>query len=107
MQGIEYVQFVKKHAVNSEFFFKPIAFVRPVEYNKQCITMFRGGKMEFMTASQAAKLWHISQRRVQILCAEGRIPGVFKLGEAWAIPADVEKPTDKRKKMENDSNEHT
>ena len=107
MQGIEYVQFVKKHAVNSEFFFKPIAFVRPVEYNKQCITMFRGGKMEFMTASQAAKLWHISQRRVQILCAEGRIPGVFKLGEAWAIPADVEKPTDKRKKMENESNEHT
>jgi DNA (cytosine-5)-methyltransferase 1 len=69
--------------------------------------MFRGGKMEFMTASQAAKLWHISQRRVQILCAEGRIPGVFKLGEAWAIPTSVEKPTDKRKKMENDKNEHT
>ena len=69
--------------------------------------MFRGGKMEFMTASQAAKLWHISQRRVQILCAEGRIPGVFKLGETWAIPADVEKPADKRKKMENESNEHT
>lgn len=98
---------MKKCVTLSEFFIKPIAFVRPVEYNKYCITMFRGGKMEFMTASQAAKLWHISQRRVQILCAEGRIPGVFKLGEAWAIPADVEKPTDKRKKMENDSNEHT
>lgn len=71
------------------------------------MTMLRGGKMEFMTASQAAKLWHISQRRVQILCAEGRIPGVFKLGEAWAIPTNVEKPIDKRKKMENDKNEHT
>ena len=68
--------------------------------------MFRGGKMEFMTANQAAKLWHISQRRVLILCSEGRIPGVFNLGEAWAIPADVEKPTDKRKKMEKDNNEH-
>lgn len=66
--------------------------------------MFRGGKMEFMTASQAAKQWHISQRRVQILCSEGRLPGVFKLGEAWAIPADVEKPIDKRKKMEKDNN---
>ena len=86
------------------FFLKPIAFIRPVEYNKGCIIMFRGGKMEFMTASQAAKQWHISQRRVQILCSEGRIPGVFKLGEAWAIPAYVEKPTDKRKKMEKDNN---
>lgn len=63
--------------------------------------------MEYMTAGQAAKLWHISQRRVQILCAEGRISGVFKLGEAWAIPADVAKPCDKRKKAVNDSNEHT
>ncbi len=62
--------------------------------------------MEFMTASQAAELWHISQRRVQFLCAEGRIPGVFKLGETWAIPKDEKKPSDKRKKMENDCNGH-
>lgn len=60
-----------------------------------------GEDMEYMTANEASKLWHISQRRVQILCAEGRIPGVFKLGEAWAIPREVDKPTDKRKKMEN------
>ena len=52
--------------------------------------------MEFMTASQAAKLWSISQRRVQILCAEGRIPGVYKLGDTWAIPADSSKPCDSR-----------
>lgn len=48
--------------------------------------------------TQASKKWKISQRRVQILCSEGRIPGVFKLGEVWAIPADVEKPEDKRRK---------
>lgn len=54
--------------------------------------------MDYMTASQAAKKWNISQRRVQILCAEERIPGVFKLGEAWAIPVQVKKPDDKRKK---------
>lgn len=59
--------------------------------------------MEFMTASEASKLWNISQRRVQILCSEGRIPGVFKLGEAWAIPKDVEKPLDKRKKSEKNN----
>lgn len=56
--------------------------------------------MGFMTASQAARQWHISQRRVQILCSEGRIPGVFKLGEIWAIPDSVSKPIDKRKRME-------
>lgn len=50
-----------------------------------------------MTASQAAKKWNISQRRVQILCSENRIKGVFKLGEAWAIPEDAIKPQDNRK----------
>ena len=54
--------------------------------------------MKYITANQAAKKWKISQRRVQVLCSEGRIPGVFKLGDAWAIPADVEKPEDKRRK---------
>lgn len=52
----------------------------------------------YMTASQAAKKWNISQRRVQVLCAEGRINGVFKLGDAWAIPKNAEKPDDARTK---------
>lgn len=54
--------------------------------------------LEWMTASQAAEKWGISQRRVQILCSEGRIDGVFKLGEAWAIPAIATKPIDSRLK---------
>lgn len=54
--------------------------------------------MDYMTANQAAKAWGISQRRVQILCAEGRIVGSFKLGETWAIPKETKKPLDKRKK---------
>lgn len=57
--------------------------------------------MEYMTANQASKLWKISQRRVQLLCADGRIPGVFKLGDAWAIPTNTKKPEDKRKRQEN------
>ncbi len=55
---------------------------------------------DFITASQAAKKWNISQRRVQILCATGRIDGVFKLGENWAIPKNTEKPHDARRKQE-------
>ncbi len=56
--------------------------------------------MKYMTASQAAKKWNISQRRVQELCSVGRIPDVFKLGEAWAIPTNTQKPEDKRRKDE-------
>ncbi len=59
--------------------------------------------MEYMTANQAAHKWNISQRRVQILCAEGRIPGVFKLGEIWAIPVDSNKPKDQRRNGNSDN----
>ncbi|ADL53672.1 transposase [Clostridium cellulovorans] len=54
--------------------------------------------MGYMSASQAAEKWGISQRRVQILCSEDRIEGAFKVGEVWAIPEDCPKPVDYRKK---------
>lgn len=54
--------------------------------------------MEYITAHQAAEKWEISQRRVQILCSQGRIEGVFKLGDIWAIPSNTKKPMDSRKK---------
>lgn len=57
--------------------------------------------MGYMTASQAAEKWNISQRRVQILCSQNRIDGVFKLGENWAIPDNAKKPIDNRKKEIN------
>jgi len=53
---------------------------------------------EYMTTKQAASLWGISERRVSILCREGRIEGVSKQGHAWMIPADAEKPADNRVK---------
>lgn len=54
--------------------------------------------MEYMSAPQAAKKWGISERRVQILCKENRIPGASKLGYMWLIPRDAEKPIDGRRK---------
>lgn len=56
--------------------------------------------MGYITASQAAEKWKISQRRVQILCAQNRIKGVFKLGENWVIPDEAEKPEDNRRKIQ-------
>ena len=50
----------------------------------------------FITVKDAAEKWNISPRTVQILCAEGKIDGATKFGRVWAIPADAEKPVDKR-----------
>lgn len=49
-----------------------------------------------MTAKEAAKLWGISDRRVAILCKQGRIAGAVKSGKSWTIPLTAEKPADGR-----------
>ena len=50
----------------------------------------------FMTVKQAAEKWGLSDRRVRILCAEGKIHGVFQEGQGWKIPMDAVKPSDGR-----------
>ena len=52
--------------------------------------------MEYMTAKETAEKWNISQRRVSILCAEGRIEGAEHFGKMWKIPFTAIKPEDKR-----------
>ncbi|MDE7248129.1 MAG: Fic family protein [Lachnospiraceae bacterium] len=52
----------------------------------------------YMTVKEAAKKWSISDRRVRILCAEGKIPGVTREGRSWMIPANAKKPEDGRHK---------
>ena len=52
----------------------------------------------YLTIKEVANKWNITPRRVQILCAEGLIPGATKFANAWAIPKDVEKPVDGRVK---------
>ena len=54
--------------------------------------------MEYISCAEAASKWGISERRVQKLCEEGRIPCVAKFSRMWLIPKDAEKPTDKRRK---------
>ena len=54
--------------------------------------------MGYISAQQAAKKWNISDRRVRVLCREGKIPGAVKEGKAYKIPADAAKPVDGREK---------
>jgi len=53
---------------------------------------------EYMTAQQAAEKWGISDRRVRVLCGEGRITGAVKKGKSYLIPASSVKPSDGREK---------
>ena len=53
---------------------------------------------EYMTVQDAAKLWEISERRIQKHCEENRIDGVVRLSRVWLIPKDAQKPTDGRTK---------
>lgn len=52
--------------------------------------------MLFITVKQAAERWGISDRRVRVLCAEGKIPGAYQQGRGWKIPEDAVKPVDGR-----------
>ncbi len=52
--------------------------------------------MEYMTVKQASERWGISDRRVRVLCAEGRIEGVIQKGRSYLIPKDALKPIDGR-----------
>ena len=52
--------------------------------------------MKYLSITQTAEKWGISQRRIQTLCNEERIPGAVRIGYAWAIPDDAQKPADAR-----------
>lgn len=52
----------------------------------------------YITVKQAAEKWGISDRRIRVLCSEGKITGAYQEGRSWKIPADAEKPADGRYK---------
>ena len=52
--------------------------------------------MEYISAKQAAELWGLSDRRIRILCEQGKIAGVIREGRSYRIPADAVKPIDGR-----------
>ena len=52
--------------------------------------------MEYIKVSEAAAKWGISDRRVRVLCAEGRIAGVIRKGNLYMIPANALQPSDAR-----------
>lgn len=52
----------------------------------------------FMTVKEAAEKWGISDRRIRVLCSEGKISGAYQEGRGWKIPSNAAKPADGRYK---------
>lgn len=52
--------------------------------------------MKYISTKEASKKWKISDRRIRVLCNEGRIEGALKIGRNWSIPYDAVKPVDAR-----------
>lgn len=52
--------------------------------------------MEYISVKEAAQRWGISDRRVRLLCQQGRIPNVMRKGRSYRIPIDAVKPLDGR-----------
>lgn len=50
----------------------------------------------YMTVKEASSKWGISDRRIRVLCSEGKIPGAYREGRGWKIPIGAEKPADGR-----------
>ena len=59
----------------------------------------------YLSLREAAEKWGVSERRINQYCTEGRIPGAQRIGKAWAIPADAQKPGDPRRARRQGKND--
>ena len=56
--------------------------------------------MRYLSVTEIAKKWNISERSVRNYCAHGRVVGAFLTGKTWNIPENAEKPERTNKKKE-------
>ena len=56
--------------------------------------------MNYLSVSEIAKLWNLSERSIRNYCAEGRILGAYLVGKTWMIPSDAVKP-DRKARVSN------
>lgn len=52
---------------------------------------------EYMSVKETAEKWGVSGQRVRLLCLQGRVEGVERLGKAYMIPKNALKPKKQKK----------
>ena len=56
--------------------------------------------MRYLSVTEMANKWNISERSVRNYCAQGRVPGAFLTGKTWNIPENAEKLERSNKRKE-------
>ena len=56
--------------------------------------------MRYLSVTEIAKKWNVSERSVRNYCAQGRVLGASLVGKTWNIPENAEKPERSNKKKE-------
>ena len=56
--------------------------------------------MRYLSVSEIAKKWEVSERSVRNYCAQGRVNGAFITGKIWKIPENAEKPERSNRRKE-------
>ncbi len=56
--------------------------------------------MRYLSVTEIAKMWNVSERSVRNYCAQKRVNGAFLTGKTWNIPENAEKPERSNKKKE-------
>ena len=56
--------------------------------------------MRYLSVSEIAKKWEVSERSVRNYCAQGRVKGAFIISKIWNIPENAEKPERINKRKE-------
>ena len=75
----------------------PIVYIVPIkDYNGS-----DKGKYMYIGTKEAAEKWRMSERRVRVLCHNGKIDGAILEGKTWRIPNDANKPVDGRESTTN------
>ena len=59
-----------------------------------------GTCMKYLSVSEIAEQWKVSERSVRNYCAHGRVAGAVLKGKTWNIPKDAKKPERINKKKE-------
>ncbi len=54
--------------------------------------------MDYLKITEVSEKWGITPRRLQTMCAAGKIEGAIRFGKVWMIPKDAQKPADGRTK---------
>ena len=56
--------------------------------------------MRYLSVTEIAKKWDVSERSVRNYCAQGRVNGAFITGKIWKIPENAKKPERINKRKE-------